>query len=124
MIEKEQEMWKQGDYFRKINKNVSKYPNMLHAKCRYPVYSLQLKKRLVEQNNPRTQHSQMSNDEEDNENANDQEFSNKRPQGGGDAYTKMVTKVEKIKVCQNNRINYSHFMNQDSICYASTEVFQ
>ena len=40
----------------------------------------------------------MANDQEDNENANNQEFSNKKATGGGDAYTKMVTKVEKIKV--------------------------
>ena len=98
MIEKEPEMWKQGDYFRKINKNVSKYPNMLNAKCRFPVYSLQLKKRLLEHTNQRIQTSQMSNDQEDNENANNQECSNKNMLGGGDAYTKMVTKVEKIKV--------------------------
>ena len=102
MIEKEHEMWKQGDYFRKINKNVSKYPNLLNTKCRYPVYSLQLKKRLIDHNNQRIQNSQMSYEQEDNENANNQEFSNKKATSGGDAYTKMVTKVEKIKVCLFN----------------------
>jgi cell division cycle 14 len=105
MFEKEHEMWKQGDYFRKINKNVSKYPNLLNTKCRYPVYSLQLKKRLLEHTHQRLQNSQMSNEQEDNENANNQEYSNKKATGGGDAYTKMVTKVEKIKIEDENNGN-------------------
>ena len=98
MIEKELEMWKQGDYFRKINKNVSRYPNMLNTQCRYPVYSLQLKKKLIEQHNQKIQNAHKSNEAEDNENANNQEVTNNKVSGGGDAYTKMVTKVEKIKV--------------------------
>ena len=99
MIEKELEMWKQGDYFRKINKNVSKYPNMLNTQCRYPVYSLQLKKKLIEQHNQKIQQNvHKSIEAEDNENANYQGVTNKKVSGAGDAYTKMVTKVEKIKV--------------------------
>ena len=102
MIEKEPEMWKQGDYFRKINKNVSKYPNMLHTPCRYPIYSLQLKKKLIEKHNQKIQNAHNANEAEDNENANYQ-VSNNTVSGGGDAYTKMVTKVEKIKVkCYQN----------------------
>jgi len=100
MIEKEPEMWKQGDYFRKINKNVSKYPNMLHTPCRYPVYSLQLKKKLIEHHNQKIQNANKLNEVEDNENANNQKVSS-----GGDAYTKMVTKVEKIKIEDENNGN-------------------
>jgi len=104
MIEKEPEMWKQGDYFRKINKNVSKYPNMLHTPCRYPVYSLQLKKKLIEKHNQKIQNAHNANEAEDNENANYQVSSN-TVSGGGDAYTKMVTKVEKIKIEDENNGN-------------------
>jgi len=104
MIEKEPEMWKQGDYFRKINKNVSKYPNMLHTPCRYPIYSLQLKKKLIEKHNQKIQNAHNANEAEDNENANYQ-VSNNSVSGGGDAYTKMVTKVEKIKIEDENNGN-------------------
>ena len=107
MIEKELEMWKQGDYFRKINKNVSKYTNMLTNTCRFPVYSLQLKKKLLEQqNNQRVQNSPVDNIQEDNENGNNHiAVPSKRPSGGGDAYTKMVTKVERIKIEDENNGN-------------------
>ena len=107
MIEKELEMWKQGDYFRKINKNVSKYPNMLTNTCRFPVYSLHLKKKLLErQNNQRVQNSPVDNIQEDNENGNNHiAVPSKRPSGGGDAYTKMVTKVERIKIEDENNGN-------------------
>ena len=76
---------------------------MINTKSRYPLYSIQLKKRLLEDNNQRMlQNSQMSNESADNENANNEVgIPNKRSSGGGDAYTKMVTKVEKIKVCRN-----------------------
>ena len=104
MIEKEQEMWKQGDYFRKINKNVSKYPNMLNTQCRYPVYSLRLKKKLLE-HNQRIQESRLSNNQEDNENANNQAVLPNKSSTGGDAYTKMINNVEKIKIEDENNGN-------------------
>ena len=108
MIEKEPEMWKQGDYFRKINKNVSKYPNMLHTPCRYPIYSLQLKKKLIEKHNQKIQNAHNANEAEDNGNANYQ-VSNNTVSGGGDAYTKMVTKVEKIKVKMLALLQFGEF---------------
>ena len=46
----------------------------------------------------RQQNVHKSIEAEDNENANYQGVTNKKTSGGGDAYTKMVTKVEKIKV--------------------------
>ena len=112
MIEKELPMWKQGDYFRKTHKNNPKYTPLLNTPCPYPVYSIKLKKRLLEDNNQKmVQHSHTSNDDSaDNENANIEKgggggsLNNKRSSsgmGGGDAYTKIVTKVEKIKVCHN-----------------------
>ena len=117
MIEKEPEMWKQGDYFRKINKNVSKYPNMLHTPCRYPVYSLQLKKKLIEHHNQKIQNANKLNEVEDNENANNQKVSS-----GGDAYTKMVTKVEKIKVCFNTNI-HPKFLSYCNFLLSGPDVY-
>jgi hypothetical protein len=99
-------MWKQGDYFRKTHKNNPKYTPWLNTPCPYPVYSMKLKKRLLEENNQKmVQHSH--DESADNENANTEKgggLNNKRSSsgmGGGDAYTKIVTKVEKIKVCHN-----------------------
>ena len=47
----------------------------------------------IEHHNQKIQNANKLNEVEDNENANNQKVSS-----GGDAYTKMVTKVEKIKV--------------------------
>merc|ERR1712223_1638307 len=80
------------------------YPNMLYTPCRYPIYSLQLKKKLVEKHNQKIQNAHNANEAEDNENANYQ-VSHGTVSGGGDAYTKMVTKVEKIKIEDENNGN-------------------
>ena len=132
MIEKELAMWKQGDYFRKTHKNNPKYTPWLNTPCPYPVYSIKLKKRLLEENNQKmVQHSH--DESADNENANTEKgggLNNKRSSsgmGGGDAYTKIVTKVEKIKVGHNKlliRFKFVGSVQFRSLCCTSCILFR
>lgn len=89
MEEKQSEMWSQGDAFRRNNKDKV----VMNKPVTYPIYSLQLKKILLEQMNnkkasitsSRTS-SQASNHSESN-------------------YSKIVNKVERIKIEDENNGN-------------------
>jgi len=89
MEEKQAEMWAQGDQFRRANKDRIVY----NKPVPYPIYSLQLKKLLLEQmNNKKSLSSRTSSQSSNHSESN---------------YTKIVNKVERIKIEDENNGNNS-----------------
>ena len=78
MIEQEPRMWKQGEDFRRIN---PKFPNFRGRKTAFPLYSIM--------------QNQLLQDRQDS------------PPAKTDAYTKIVTKVERIKIEDESNGNVS-----------------
>jgi cell division cycle 14 len=87
MEEKEDEMQIQGEEYRRKNKNKI----VINKPVRYPVYSLELKKILLDQMNKKMAAARASSQASNN--------------GSESSYTKIVNKVERIKIEDENNGN-------------------
>lgn len=95
MEEKQDEMWKQGDAYRKLHKDKV----VLDKPVPYPVYSLELKKILLDtmKSSPSSRASSASSS----------------TLGGDEKFTKIVNKVERIKIEDENNGNNPLLLGND-----------